>query len=216
MGVVNIVAVEGHFGLKPQGIAGPQPNRQEAERTALLQQAVPEGLSLLRGEIDLEPILARISGPRNEGVRLEHLPGLKPVIPNLTEIYRREFFENLRRLGALQGQQRGLIADVPDLDPPGDMVFDPLIVLFNIGRIDREHEVIIGYLVHREVIDERPVVVAEGRVLDLPKVESGGVAGHQPLDRREGLGAPKLDLAHVADVEKASRRADRPVLLQDA
>ena len=72
-----------------------------------------------------------------------------------------------------------------------------------------------GQPVHREVVHDAAFRIAEGRVLHLADLERPRVIGAQALDRREGVGAAHLELAHVADVEEADRAPHRPVLLDD-
>jgi hypothetical protein len=118
-------------------------------------------------------------------------------------------------LRALHRDEPGGVRDVA---PPrlGGVLADPLPVLVDVGRVDGQHVAVGGEPIEREIVDDAAVGIAEQGILHLSDRERADVVGGQPLQRGQGLGPFDLELAHVAHVEAAHRRAHRPMLLDDA
>jgi hypothetical protein len=69
--------------------------------------------------------------------------------------------------------------------------------------------------VGEEVVQHAAVGLGEDGVLRAVLGDLADVVGEDPLQQLLGVGPPRLDLAHVADVEHADLRAHRDVLGPD-
>ena len=75
---------------------------------------------------------------------------------------------------------------------------------------------VVGHLVHQDVVHEAAVLVEQRRVMRLPDLEPRDGVGGDVIGEPRGLRAADLDLAHVADVEQAHRAPHRVVFVDDA
>src|SRR3954447_26000378 len=64
---IELVPVERHAGLEPERVPGAQPDRRKAVRGAGGHHSVPELPGPARVDEDLEPVLAGVAGPGDEG-----------------------------------------------------------------------------------------------------------------------------------------------------
>ena len=123
------------------------------------------------------------------------------------------------RLGQrpLEGELGVDVALVLDLDVEAlGVAGDPGEVLVVVGRVDHEEVLLRTHAVDQHVVDEGRLRRHQGRVLDLPRGELGGVVRGEPLDVGQGVLARDQDLAHVADVEEPGLGPDGHVLGNDA
>src|SRR5947209_14049412 len=87
-GLVNLVTVERHCGLQPQGVPRREPTRQHAAGSAKIsrvEKLFPQTFSLLRRSIDFKTIFASVAGPRDDGGNAVNPPVFEVVILNLFE-----------------------------------------------------------------------------------------------------------------------------------
>ena len=117
------------------------------------------------------------------------------------------------RLGALDRDQRGGVADVLDLAQALRVLAEPVEILRGVRRVDDHVELVVGALVEDAVVDDAAGRPAQQGVDRLAGGRARHRVGGQPLDRLAGARAAQVGLAHVAHVEQADRLADRLVLL---
>src|ERR1051326_7230660 len=84
---------------------------------------------------------------------------------------------------------------------------DVLVILILIRRVDAEEKMIVGDLVHQDIVDEAAVIVEQTRVVRLAKVEFGDGVGGCKIGQLRGFRPADFDFAHVADVEETDRIA---------
>ena len=93
---------------------------------------------------------------------------------------------------------------------------DVLEILILIARIDAEEEVVVGDLVHQNIVHEPAVLVEKPGVVRLSQLQLGDGIGGDVVGEKRGFGTADFDLAHVADIEDAHRGAHRIVFVDDA
>src|SRR5262245_51560609 len=217
-GLVDVVAVERVFHLEPQRVARAEPNRGGAVAAALRQERGPELLGLVGGSIELEAVLTRVAGARDQRRHLRDGAALEPVVTDLGDVAIGEPANQRLGLRPLHRDEPGALGRVTPariLHLAG-LLGDPRPVLFDVPRVHREQIVRVAYAVDGQIVDDRPVRIAEERVVDLAHLQGRHVVGGQTLERRERARALHLEFAHVAHVEETDGGAHRPVLFDDA
>ncbi len=194
----NFVAIERELGLEAQAIARAEADRLEAVVVPLFKQAIPYGCGVLVRKEELEAILARIAGTRDD----------RRDVPQ--ERARRDAMEGDRRdvdvddprencLGAwpLQREHCRLVGDVLDLHHEVVRVLPhPGEVLVGIGGVD-DHEVAVGQVVDEDVVDDPDVRVAHQGVVGQTLFDGRNILGGYRLKKGQGIRATDVDLAHM-------------------
>ena len=75
---------------------------------------------------------------------------------------------------------------------------------------------IVGDLVHQDVVDEAAVLVEQAGVVGLAEFQLVYGVGGDVVGEFGGFRTANLDLAHVADIEDAHRVAHGVVLVDDS
>ena len=209
--LVHVVAVEVHAGLEPQRIAGAEATGGDPEGI----EPAPRGHRIRRRHHHLEPVLARVPGPRHEpavelargeGAERERRGGTRPR-------------EQLRRLGArlrALDREHGEIGALGHFDAEWLRVAsDPEQVLVARRGIHHRAEGALREVIHDEVVDDAAALVQHAAV-ERPagRFELRHVVGEQLLEEGPHLRALQVDDAHVRDVEHA-RGAAHGVVLAD-
>ena len=114
--------------------------------------------------------------------------------------------EQLRALARHGGDR---LRDVLDLDVEAAGIEAEPAVLRVGGRPE---DLVLGDPVHGTVVDDLAVLVAPGRVVDLPDLEPGRVAGQDAVGEADRVGAGDPVLVQRADVDQRRGLADRVVL----
>jgi hypothetical protein len=129
--------------------------------------------------------------------------------------------EHLRGLGALEGQERGLVRDVGEaqlalLDPGLGVGPEVARDLLAVRGVHHDHEALATTPIDDEVVEDRSIRLARDGVERLAVRQLREIARDERVD--ELLRGLPLDLhlAHVRDVEQARGRAHRRVLLEQA
>ena len=118
-------------------------------------------------------------------------------------------------LGALDGEHREVVQAVGQLDVEAlGLLAEPGEVALVVARVGDGQEA-IAQAIGEEVVEHPAVVLAEHGVLGAAVLQLGHVVGQDPLQERLGVGAARLDLAHVGDVEDARAAAHGLVLGAD-
>src|SRR5205807_1145357 len=97
----DLVPVEGHLRLEPQGVARPKPARLDPELLARVEDRVPGSLGFRRIDIDFEPVLARVPGAGDAGRDAADLAVDEPVITDRSQIRTGQLLHGTKRLRAL-------------------------------------------------------------------------------------------------------------------
>jgi hypothetical protein len=103
----------------------------------------------------------------------------------------------------LDGDLRVAVAIVFDDGVAMVLRGDVLEILILIGGVDAEEVVILGHLVHQDVVHKTAVLVEQARVVRLADLQFWHGVGSNGIGEFGGLGPANLDLAHVADIENA-------------
>jgi hypothetical protein len=214
-GLVDVIAVERELHLEPERVAGAEADRLDAVAVARLDQCAPERLGAGRGRVELEAVLARITGPGDDRGHPRDRAADEMVVRHARHVRVREPPDQRLGLRALHREERRLRAHVRPPRRAAAVRRDPCPVLVDVRRVYCEHEPVVVQAVERQVVHDAALRIAEERVLDLADGEDRCVVGGEPLDDRERVGSGDLELAHVADVEESHGAAHRPVLLDD-
>ena len=213
--LVDVVAVERVRHLEAERIAGAEADRRDTIMAARVEQRIPEPFGGLGGNVQLEAVLARVSRARDDRRDARHARRREAIVRDRRDVGLRQPTDE--RLGArsLHRDQTGRRRDVLPARAAG-MPGHPRPVLVDVRRVHRQHEAIARQARDRQVVDDAALRRAENRVLNLADVERAHVVRGQRLERRERALTVDLELAHVAHVEEAHRRAHRAMLLQDS
>src|SRR4029450_6861553 len=170
------------------------------------------------GGVQLEAVLARVAGARNQRGYLGDRAPLEPVVADPGHVAVAQPADErlgLRPLDRDEPRALGGVTPARVLHLPG-LLGDPGPVLVNVPRVDREQIPRVAHAVDSEIIDDRPIWIAEKRVVDLAHLQGRDVVGGQTLERRERARPLHPDLAHVTHVEHTDSGAHRPMLFDDA
>src|ERR1700680_3468846 len=113
--LVDLVAIERHGRLEPQRVAGAEARRHQAVRRAGGEQAPPDLRRPFRLEVELEAVLARIAGPRQDRRHPGHLAAQEAVVAQAGDSGGGERLEEAEGPRPLRGEQREAVALVGDL-----------------------------------------------------------------------------------------------------
>src|SRR5262249_33845936 len=84
--IVDVVAVERHLRFEPQRVARAQPARQDTVAAPLLEELAEESRGVLGAAVDLEAVLARVAGARDERRRSRDFGIAEPVVRQVRRI----------------------------------------------------------------------------------------------------------------------------------
>ena len=149
----KLVAVQGHAGLQPQGIAGAEAGGHDAQRLAQFHQHFPHAQGDAGAEAQLEAVLARVAGAADDaalalGGRMED-QGLRPaVVAHRLEIdihQRLQQFHGPRPLDGEHGPEPAHVVPNDLLPGPlrpfwGQVGVDPIDDLRPVAGIDHHEE----------------------------------------------------------------------------
>ena len=152
-------------------------------------------------EVELEAVLARVPGARDQRLRPEQRASQEPVVPKLERRVRHVPPEHLGRARPLQGEQRRLVRAILEPHARRAVLAHPGQVLLTIRRVHDDHELRLG-TVDEQVVHDPAVRVAHGRVHGLAGLGGRQVVRDQPVHECERLGSRDEELAHVRDVEQ--------------
>src|SRR5207237_4044800 len=115
-GLIHVVAPQPQSGFEP-GCAGcAQTRRQHTRSLAVLEDRVPDLADPAAVDKELEAILARVAGPRDQGVDPSHVTLAETEVRDgLESVARQQFL----RAGALEGDERELEGPIFDFDIGG-------------------------------------------------------------------------------------------------
>ena len=219
--LVDVVPVEREPGLEPQGVARPEPDRDDAGRRAGGHEPRPDLGSAIVVDEDLEPVLAGVAGARDDRARI------RDACPDDAE--RRQGFDRLladlevgdarqdrRRSGTLDRDEGHLAGPVVESDAGRQVGLDVREILGDVRGVHDHEVLVIGEAVDDHVIDDRSTLVREEPVARLAHGEARDVARDEPVDRRAGAGPDEEELAHVREIEQPRVLSHGTMLGDDA
>ena len=121
-----------------------------------------------------------------------------------------------RGFGSLDGDLCVALAVILHHGVKAVLGYDVFEILILIGGVDAEEIMIVGDLVHQDIVDEAAVFVEQAGVVGLAEFQLVYGVGGDVVGELGGFRTANLDLAHVADIEDAHRVAHRVVLVDDS
>ena len=169
------MSVERHFGFEAQCIASAQAARKYAKILPRVEYFTPDASAggKVSRDIDLEAILTRVAGARDQGVgNAADRPMGEPVIFDRGKIDIREFLQNLYSLRALYRELCVVVADVISVAAKADdVLFYPAIVFFSRSRVNHQQIIVFAEFVNDYVIDESALRIEQRRIVCLPYLQ---------------------------------------------
>ena len=212
----ELMAVQGHGSLQPQGIPGPQPAGDEAVLRPLLQQKIPHGPGVLGFQVDLKPVLAGIAGAGEDAVHPLY-PAIKPSgVVFFRDLFGPgDLFQHLLGVGPLQGDLGDLIRDILQPGTFGQMSAHPLKILLAVGGVHHNEIFLFALFVNQKVIHHAAGLVAHGAVAGPAQAHAVVGIGEQPVQTFQGRSAGEQELAHMGNIKDAAGGSHRLVLGND-
>ena len=213
---VQLVAVERHPGLQPEGVASAESDRTATGGADRLEQCVPQLGRGGRLHEDLEPVLARVARPRDERWDAGDRSLRRGVVAQRRQVdigQRPEDLGGQRALDSQQsGRERAIVEDgLEPFEPGGECVGHDR----RVARVGDDQEALLAEPVDDEVVDDPAVGGADHRVLGATDGQGGRIRDQRRGEGQAGLRAVDVELAHVRQVEQADSLADRPMLVDD-
>ena len=211
-GRAEFVAIQRHARLQPEGVPCGQPGRHQAGLGPRRGQRGPDVLRVLRGGEQLETIFAGVPGPGQQDAAAGHRGRLAGVVPDPVQRDAGQWPEDARRGRPLDGDQRIAGRLVGDLRVVGGRPLGergqhhP-----GVGRVRHHQELLVGQPVHDEVVQDAAVGRADHRVPGAAGRHRGQVTDQRVVQGGRRARAADADLAHVRQVEQASRGPHGPV-----
>src|SRR5262245_10006118 len=97
---------------------------------------------MFRGEVNLESVLARVSGSRNDCIRFQDFAAREMVVLNRIEGNSRDLLQYFDGLRTLQCQQADSVADVFNTSVESVVRSDPVKILIDVSSVDHDQEVL--------------------------------------------------------------------------
>src|SRR5439155_3705010 len=118
--------------------------------------------------------------------------------------------------GTLRREERRHRRAIEEADIARKMATHVRGVLVDVRRVHDDHVPLRREAIDDDVVDDRAAFVREQAVARLAGLESGDVAGHEPIEGRARAGALEIELAHVREIEEAGRVPHGAMLRDDA
>ena len=213
--LAHFMAVQRQSGFQTQGVTSTQTGRLGAQ----LDQTVPQPGSVFALDIDfVAQRLAGVTGLGNAGQMAFQLQGAQSVLDGLGQsLTAGQGFQHLTAQGALNSDGSPVGSDIGDLYielfSDGQQVSQ---VLFGVGSIDDQQEVVFLEHIQVGVVDGIAVFIGDDAVLRGIQLQSQNVAGQNILQELDALGAFDQQAAHMRHVEQAAVAAGVQMLCNDA
>src|SRR5258708_2395234 len=124
-GLVHVVAPQAQRGFESGRVACAESSREDAGRPAVLEDRVPCRAHLVAADEQLEAVLARVAGARDERVDARHVAVAKTEVRNPVEVY--SFAgQQLLRTRTLEGAEAELHGAVLYLDIDRRIISKPI------------------------------------------------------------------------------------------
>ena len=213
--LIDVAAVECVAHLEAKRVTRSKSGRRHRDLT--LQQGSPHGRSVSRLDVQLEPVLARVTRTTDHGGHTGDLPLGEMIEADPVQVSAGERRQHVASQRALQREERDPVALVVQLglEVAGEPR-DVCPVLLDVGRVHDEAVFALAHPVYDQVVHDPAVLPAHGAVLGLTDLQPCGIVGRDVGDEIEGLRSGDRELAHVRDVEQPGRIAHRLVLRPDA
>src|SRR5258706_9216349 len=196
-------------GLEPDDIEGEHPGRPDAIRGTRHHERVPGRGRLAGGDPDLVSEVARVARPRDVDIDLAELRRASPEVAQVVERLAGRRLEHRPRERPLERDRGDLFRDVLDRHVQAASVErEPALLRIRGGP----PELVRGEAMDRAVVDDLAVLVAPGRVVDLPDLELRRIAGDDPVDEPLRLWTGDAVFVERRDVDEGGCLADRVVL----
>ena len=204
---VELVAVQGHAGLEAQGVPGAQAAGDHAGALTRAREGGPDLGAPSPVDEQLEPVLARVAGARDERRDARDLALGDRVVAQRAEVQIGQRSEHLGGAWPLDGDERRRERPIVEHGPPAPEPRSQLV------RDDRR---VAGVGHDEEPLRPAAIRGANHRVLGPPDGQRPRVADERRGERVTGVFALDVELAHVRQVEQARPLPDRPMLVEDA
>ena len=217
--VVHVVSVERHGGFHSKGVSCAQSAREDAELLAGLEDHLPQSRSVLSCGVDLESVLAGVSGPGYHAVDVSDLAVEDSRVVHLRNGLRcGDLRQDLRGLRPLESQLAPVVAVVHQLHIAvlRNVAAHPVVVLLGVCGVYDHEVIVVSPLVDDQIVYGTAVLVAHRAVARLPVLHVGEVVGQHIVQVLQAVRAGYQDLSHVGNIEEACGSANRHVFLLDA
>ena len=219
--LVDVVPIEREARLKAQGVARPEPDRDDARGRAGGHEAGPDLDGSVVVDEDLEAVLAGVSGPGHDRTRVrdarahdaERRQRFDGLLADLKVCHGRE---DRRRPRTLDGDERHLAGTILEADAGGEVRSNVRAILLDVRGVDHHEVFIIGQPVDDHIVDDRSALVRQEAIARLADGEAGDIARDQPVNGGAGTRAGEEEFAHVGEIEQARVLPDRAMLGDDA
>src|SRR6516162_658188 len=217
--VADLVLVQRHFGLEPEGIPRSETARHDTQFLPGVDNLLPDSLAGadVGGDINLESVFAGVARSGDERIaQPAHRSMCKPVVPDAVKRRVGQFSQYIdsaralnRQLGVCVTTIFYLAVEIPCIfSHPGD-------VFLARACVDHQEIVLFPETVDDDIVYERPFRIKHRRVLRLADRQFGGVVHGDVLHGREsctrGLPAVNANVTHVTHVKNADSVAYRLV-----
>src|SRR6267143_4283456 len=195
--------------LDPGDVQSQHPGRGDVVTAALVHDRIPQGFGSIPLDPNLVPEVSRVPGARDLDRDPRERRGHAPEIPEFLDRSIGSLPEDGPGGRPLHGEGPEVLGHVLDLDvEPDARVLQP----FQVRLRRRQPERTVSEVPERPVVDRLASTVAPRRVVDVPLSELLRVAGHDRIDKREGVLPADAVLVERRDVDQSRRMADRMVL----
>src|SRR5438445_11521492 len=160
---VHVVAPQTESCLEPGRIPGTEAGRKHACRSAMAQDGVPCFAEALAADEELEAVLARIAGARDQSVDPGHVALAKTKVRDGLQAFAPKQLLGPRALECDQAELEGAVLD---LDVARRVLAKPTQVGLAVGCVHHDKETFAA-AVDDEVVDDATRLVAEQVVLRL-------------------------------------------------
>ena len=162
----QLVAVERHPGLQAQRVAGAEPDRNDAGRSARLHQGIPDAAGGGDLHEDLEAVLARVAGAGDEGRHAGHAPLADRVVAQIGDRNVRQRRQDRQRQRALDGHQGGRQGAVVQDDVEAlDAFREGVAHRRRVRGVGDDHEPLLAEAIDDQVVEDAAVREADHRVV---------------------------------------------------
>src|SRR5918998_2031681 len=199
MVVAVAVVIQGYIGAVAEdaGLHAPdlaRPDYRKVVRLAITQHRVPEPQAVAAGvpEVDLEPHLAGVAGPRHHDVHAVEIELVHPVVLEVQDLVAEDGHHEVPRLGTLDLDRHHIrLPDLHVVARRGGHAFGPE---QHVAVGDRQPEVVLAKAQEHRVVDDATVHVGVERELALLDRALVEVARGEHVGELEGVGTCDLDL----------------------
>ena len=165
--------------------------------------------------IDLDAILARVSGPRDIARNGSNLATDPVKRWKISHRHRTHRGDKVDRQGSLHGEECDRLTVIAHDGGGSDVLAHPCNILLPAGRVDYHHVVLGRLAIDDDVVDDPARLIAHDGIERRTVGQPGDVVGHQSGKGSECAGAAEPDLSHVGQVEEPGSFPNGDMLVAD-